>query len=267
MLQQFKIYLLVILAAFSLIACQNKANSELKVGVIAGPEADLMQAAKKVAKQRYDLQIKIVEFSDYSLPNTALADGSLDANMFQHLPYLEATNQARGYDLISVGKTFIYPVGIYAKHLKKLSELQKQARVAIPNDPSNEARALLLLQKAGLITLKPGHDVDASVHDIQSNPKQLKIKTLDAAQLPRVLSDVEIAVINTNYAVAAGLKPTKDAIYLEDHTSLYVNIIAVRKQDKNDKRIADLIAALHSKHVQAVAQRLFKGNAIVGWQQ
>ena len=173
-----------------------------------------------VAKKQYGINIKIVEFSDYSMPNAALNEGGLDANVFQHVPYLENAIKNKHYDLVAIGKTFIYPVGIYSKTLKNVNQIQTGAKVAIPNDPSNEARALLLLEKAGLIKLKKGIDTNATYLDIVSNPKKLDIKELDAAELPRTLDDVALAVINSNYAVAAGLSPEKNAIFLEDSSRL-----------------------------------------------
>lgn len=256
----------VVLTFCCLVGCQDKgSDNRLKVGTISGPETDLMVVAKKVAKDQYNLDIKIVEFSDFAIPNAALADGSINANVFQHLPYLEQANADRGYNLISVGKTFIYPMGIYAKKLHSMDDIPNGATIAIPNDPTNEARALLLLQKAGLITLKSGKGAKASAMDIAGNPKKLKIKPLNAAQLQRVLPDVDLAVINTNYAVPAGLYPNKDAIYLEGQDSLYANIIVVREQDKDNPKIKELVAAIQSEPVKDKAAELFQQQAIVAW--
>lgn len=243
----------------------NDADSkELKVGTIAGPETQLMEVAEKVAKECYGLDIDIVTFTDYNMPNIALNDGSLDANMFQHLPYLHAQIAARGYKIVSVGKTFVYPMGIYSKTLTNLQELQPGSKVAIPNDPSNEARALLLLQKAGLITLKPGRDELAGVTDIVQNPKKLQFIPLAAAQLPRSLSDVAVAAINTNYAIPAGLLPTS-ALYSEGADSPYANIVAARAVDAHSIKIKELVAALHSKAVLTAAKRIFGAAAIPAW--
>lgn len=205
----FSVFVLLI----SLVACNKPSPNTLTVGTIAGPETDLVEVAKDVAQKQYGLTIKIVEFNDYNLPNEALQDGSLDANVYQHLPYLQAAIKAHGYNLEPIGKTFVYPTGIYSHKIKSLTQLPERGTVAIPNDPSNEARALLLLQKAGLIDLKNASL--ATVADITNNPKHLVIKELDAAQLPRILDDVDAAVINTTFAIPAGLSPSRDAILLK----------------------------------------------------
>ncbi len=224
-----------------------------------------MQVAKKLAFERYQLTLKIVQFNDYTLPNVALSDGSIDANMFQHQPYLTQTITARGYDLVSAGKTFIYPMAAYSKRVKNISSLQRKATIAVPNDPSNEARALLLLQSAGIITLKTGVTVSATVHDIVKNPKTLRLKTLDAATLPRVLDDVDLAIINSNYAVAARLLPKRDGILLEDANSEYANIVAVRRADRATPKVKQLMSILQSDALAKAAKTLFKGQAIPAW--
>jgi len=209
-------------------ACQPKTdnNKTLKVGTIAGPETELMETAKDVAQKQYKLTIAIIPFSDYVMPNEALADGSIDANMFQTTPYLNAAIKAQGYKLVIAGKTFVYPMGLYSKKITKLGDLKNGAVIAIPNDPSNEARALMLLQKAELITLKPGADVQATLADIATNPKNLVFKEIEAAQLPRTLPDVDLAAINTNYAMIAGLMPSKDALIIESTDSRFFPLTA-----------------------------------------
>ncbi len=249
-----------------LAACQKKPSADtLQVGTIAGPETALMQVAASVAQERYGLHVNIIEFSDYAIPNAALSEGSLDANMFQHAPYLQNAISHRHYPLVAVAKTFIYPMGIYSKKIKTLSALPNKALVVIPNDPTNEARALFLLQKAGLITLKKGSDDTATVLSIESNPKKLTIKEMDAAELPRVLEDVSLAVINTNYAVPAGLVPNQDALFLEDKSAPYANLLVVKKSDATNPKVQQLIEALHSDEVKAKAKSLFNGQAIPAW--
>lgn len=256
----------VILTACALTACQEKSKpNEIRLGTIAGPETELAYVAKQVAKEKYGLDIRIVQFSDYTMPNTALADGSIDANMFQHVPYLDEAIKAKGYQLTAIGKVFIYPVAIYSKKIKKLADLPIGATVAIPNDPSNEARALLLLSKAGLITLKSNAGVNATIADISDNPKKLNIKEIDAAQLPRVLKDVDLAVINTNYAAVANLLPSRDGLFVEDANSPYANVVVVRTADKDDPKYQKLIAAFHSEEVLKEANKLFAGQAIPAW--
>lgn len=262
--------LCTILAIFTILsACGNDkpANDpmHIKVGTISGPETALMITAKRVAMQKYGIDIQIVEFSDYRLPNTALANGSIDANVYQHLPYLQAAIKAQGYKLVSIGKTFIYPMGIYSNKINDLDDLPKNAIVAIPNDPSNEARALLLLQKAGVIRLNQPLNFAATAADIVENPKNLLFKTMDAAQLARILPDVSIAIINTNFALPAGLSPSRDAIYQEDKDSPYANIIVVRKGDEQRPAIQALVRSLQSEQVLRTAQQQFFGHAIPAW--
>jgi D-methionine transport system substrate-binding protein len=248
-------------------ACQSHEDKNiLRVGTIAGPETKLMEVAKQVAKETNGLEIKIVEFTDYIEPNTALNDGSIDANMFQHQPFLDQQIKDRHYKLVSIGKTFVYPMGVYSQKIKNVADLPANATVAIPNDPSNEGRALLLLQKAGIITLKTTAGLYATPIDIQDNPKKLQFKELDAAQLARSLMDVDVAVINTNYAIPAGLSPTKDAILHEDADSPYANIIVVREDERNDPRVKQLVAAFQSKAVLDAAATIFNGQAIPAWQ-
>jgi len=249
----------------ALLGCQQKDKETLLVGTIAGPETQLMQVAKKVAHAKYGLNIKIVEFQDYATPNVVLNDGRIDANVFQHQPYLDEVIKARGYQLVAVGKTFVYPVGIYSLSIKNINDVPQHAKVTLPNDPSNNARALLLLQKAGLIKLDPGKGLMVSQQDIKDNPKQLEFIEMDAAQLPRTLQDVSLAVINTNYAVAAGLMPSKDALFLEDKNSPYANLIVTRISEKDDPRIQQLVEALHSQEVVDEANKLFEHQAIPAW--
>lgn len=247
-----------------LAACGGKPTpNTLKVGAIAGPETELVQVAADVAHQQYGLNIKVIEFSDYNLPNAALQDGSLDANVYQHLPYLEAAMAAHGYDLEAIGKTFIYPTGIYSKKYKTLSSLPEHALIAIPNDPSNEARALLLLKNSGLITLKSSKKT--TLQDIADNPRKLTFKELDAAQLPRILDDVDAAVINTTFAIPAGLTPSRDALYMEDKDSPYANLVVIRKNSTKKSQLMLLVKALNSEAVQQKALALFGEGAIPAW--
>lgn len=255
------LFLIIFLAS-----CSNAhSKNTIKVGVIAGPESELMETAKKVAEQKYNLNIQVVEFSDYTMPNEALADGSIDANAFQHLPYLQTAIQAKGYRLTPIAKTFIYPMAFYSKKIHHLNELKDGATIAIQNDPSNEGRALLLLQKAGLIKLRPAAGFTATPLDIISNPKNLKFQVVDAAQIPRVLPDVAMASINTNYAALANLSPTKDGLIVEDANSPYTNLIVVRIADKNNPLFAQFIQAYQSPEVEKKAQDLFKGGAVPAW--
>ena len=263
MRQLFKI--LILGFGFLLSACQSDDKNTLKVGTIAGPESELMETAKQVAKNDYGLNIKIIEFTDYLQPNAALNDGSIDANMIQHQPYLDQQIKDKHYQLVAVGKTFVFPMGIYSNKTKHIDALKNGSLVAIPNDPSNEGRALLLLEKANLIKLNKKAGLYATPQDIIENPKKLKFKELDASQVSRSLPDVDIAVINTNFAIPAGLIPSKDAVFLEDKHSLYANIIVIRQDEINDPRIKQLVAAIQSDTVLKEAQKLFKDQAIKAW--
>ena len=258
-----------VLSVFALLACssQEKSSNVIRVGTISGPETQLMEVAKEIARKKFGLTVNIIEFSDYALPNAALADGSLDANVFQHQPYLEEDIKTKHYKLSIIGKTFIYPMGIYSKTVSKsdLGHLKDNAIVAIPNDPSNEGRALLLLQQAGLIQLKPGVGFSAVPNDISGNPKHIQIKEIDAPQLPRVLQDVDLAVINTNYASLADLYPDRDALFVEKKESPYANIIVVRTTDIDNPKLRHLVEALHSSEVKDAAKILFKGQAYPAW--
>lgn len=257
---------LLIAFSFLLSACSHKeGKNEVSVGTIAGPETKLMEVAKEVALKKFGLHVKIVTFSDYTLPNQALADGEIDANAFQHYPFLLSQIKEHHYALSPVGNTFLYPMGLYSSSLSSLSLLKKGDKVAIPNDPSNEARALLLLQKAKLIVLKPNAGINATTQDIVSNPLKLDIVTLDAAQIPRSLLDVSLAAINTNYATPVGLSPSK-ALFLESTDSPYMNIIVARTKDKDEKKIKELVAAFQSKPVIVEAKKLFGDEAIPGFE-
>lgn len=251
-----------LLAGAATMAVAFAASAEtIKVGVTAGPHAQILEAVKPIAAKD-GLDIQIIEFTDYVIPNQALAGGDLDANSFQHQPYLDNQVKDRGFDLVSVGKTVVYPIGIYSKKVKSLDELQSGAKVAIPNDPTNGGRVLLLLQAKGLIKLKDGGNLKASPIDIVENPKKLEIVELDAAQLPRSLDDVTVAAINTNFALEAGIDPVKDAIAREAADSPYANVIAVRKADKDKPWVAKLVKSYQSPEVKEFILTKFK-NAVV----
>jgi D-methionine transport system substrate-binding protein len=239
-------------------------DKAIKVGTISGPDAQIWQVVQKVAK-RNGLDVKVVEFNDYVQPNAALDAGDLDANSFQHQPYLDSQIKQRGYKLVNAGLTYISPLGVYSKKLKSLKDLPQGAKVAVPNDPSNENRALLLLQSQGVIKLKAGagtNGSNATALDVAENPKKIKLVELDAAQLPRTLADVDAAAINTNFALAAGLQPTKDAIALEDVHSPYANLIAVRTKDKDQPWVKKLVAAYQSDDVRQFMKTEFKGSVV-----
>jgi D-methionine transport system substrate-binding protein len=253
----------ILLLLLNLVSCNKPTPNTLVIGTIAGPETELIETAKDVAAKKYGLSIKIVEFNDYNLPNEALEDGSLDANVYQHMPYLKAAMQAHGYHLQAIGRSFVYPMGIYSKKIQSLSKLPNNAIIALPNDPSNEMRALLLLEKAQLITLKKSPH--ANLEDIEQNPHHFQFKEMDAAQLTRVLPDVDAAVINTTFAIPAGLNPSKDALFSEGKDSPYANIVVIKNDTHKRPQLELFIKALNSEEVKIKAKSLFGDAAIPAW--
>lgn len=231
----------------------------IKVGASPVPHEEILQVVKPLLEKKgYTLEIK--EFTDYVQPNIALNDGELDANFFQHIPYLNKMNEERKLNLDYTVKVHIEPMGVYSRKVKNLKDLKTGAAIAVPNDPTNEARALRVLEAAGLFKLKSGDLVTAV--DITDNPNKYKIKELEAAQLPRTLDDVDAAVINTNYALDAKLNPTKDALAIEDKSSPYANVLAVRKEDKDKPYIKALSEALNSPEVKKFIEDNYKGSII-----
>lgn len=258
-------FILLILLILGLTACNHhEATNVVKVGIIDGPDTAEWETAQKITLTKYGLHIKLVKFSNYTMPNEALNDGNIDANAFQHVPFLDAQIKTRGYKLIPVAKTFLNPIALYSKKITSLAQLKLGDKIGVPNDPSNEARALLLLQQGKLIKLKKHSGLTATPVDIVKNPKKLKIIELPAAQLPRALKDLTAAVINNDYAEPAGLDPKK-ALLVESSNSPYMNVIVVRPQDKNKKKIKELIKSFQSPEVKAVGLKLSHGNSIAGW--
>jgi len=251
--------------AASLISSPVLAQDKpLKMGVTAGPHAEIMEQVKKLL-DKDGVKMQIIEFTDYIQPNAALAGGDLDANSYQHQPYLDAQVKDRGYKLVSIGSTITFPMGVYSKKIKSLNDLKPGARVGVPNDPTNGGRALLVLQAKGVIKLRADAGLKATPLDVVENPKKVKIVELDAAQLPRSLDDFDAAVINGNFAESAGLSPTKDAIAVEAATGPYANVIAVRIADKDKPWVAKLLKAYHSAEVKKFVQEKYKGSVITSW--
>ena len=242
------------------VAAQAQDKQRLKVGISVGNAEQIFEVVKKVAA-RDGLQLDIVVFNDYQLPNAALAAGDLDANAFQHQPFLDNQNKARGFDIVPVGLTVTAPLGFYSRKIKSLDALPEGASVGIQNDPSNGNRALLLLQSAGLVTLKPEavRNNTATPLDVTANPKKLKLIPLDAAQLPRSLDDLAIASINNDYAEKAGLSLARDAVIKESPQSPYANLIAVRRVDKDQAWAKRLVAADQSPEVKQFIATQFNG--------
>jgi D-methionine transport system substrate-binding protein len=264
MQRRFILKLAAVLGAAAFFINLAHADDTIKVGVTGGPHAQILDVVKQVAAKN-GLKITIVEFSDYVQPNAALAAGDLDANSYQHAPYLDAQVKDRGYKLIRIADTVTFPMGIYSKKVKSLAQLPVGAKIAVPNDPTNGGRALLLLQKAGLIKLRADAGLKATPLDITDNPKKLKIVELDAAQIPRSLNDVDAAAINTNFAMEAGLKPKADAIALETPSGPYSNIIAIRAADKDKPWVAKLVVAYHSPEVKQFIEAKYSGAVIAAW--
>lgn len=244
----------------------KKAASEdkkvtLKVGATAVPHAEILNDIKPaLAKEGVDLQI--IEFSDYVKPNLALNDKELDANFFQHEPYLDTFVSERKLALVSAGKVHIEPMGIYSKTIKNLQDIPNGAKIAIPNDPSNGGRALALLESAKLLKLKDGVGVKATVGDITKNDKKLQIVEIEAALLPRSMDDTDLSVINSNFAMEAKLNPVKDSLFTEPKESPYANIVAVRKGDESRPEIKKLMKALQSPEVKKFIEEKYKGAVV-----
>ncbi len=252
------------LVASAFLVAANAAHAEkVVVGATQVPHAEILEVVKpQLAKEGVELDIKV--FSDYVQPNLQLADKQLDANFFQHKPYLDSFNKDRKATLVPVAPVHVEPFGGYSKKIKNLSELKDGATVAIPNDPSNGGRALVLLQKQGVIKLKDPSNIlaTATAADVVENPKKLKFRELEAAMLPRSLDDVDLALINTNYALEAGLVPTKDALFIEGSDSPYANILVTRTDNKDAPGIKKLVQALHTPEVKKFIQDKYKGAVV-----
>ncbi|MZQ98867.1 MAG: methionine ABC transporter substrate-binding protein [Acidaminobacter sp.] len=236
----------------------------LKVGATPVPHAELLSlVADDLLAQGIELQI--VEFTDYVKPNLALNDGELDANFFQHQPYLDGFNAEHQTDVVSAGNVHVEPLALYSEKVNSADALPEGAVIAIPSDAVNGGRALILLEANGLITLSEDSGLDATELDIVENPKNLKFKAIEAAQLPRVLQDVDAAVINGNYAIEAGLNPVADGLLVEGAESPYANILAVRAGEENNEALKALLAALQSEEVKAFIESTYEGSVVVAF--
>lgn len=263
-------FMLVGVAAF-LASCGNSAKTQnpnaIKVGVESGPEYAVALVAQKVAKEKYGLEVELVQFNDYVMPNEALQQEDIDANVFQNKPYLDVQAKQRGYRFAILGNTFVFPLAGYSKKIKSIAELKDGSTIIIPNDPTNLGRALLLLQKAGLIQLKSGVGLLPTANDIIKNSKGLKILELEAPQLPRALDDqnVTIAIINNTFATPVGLVAARDGLFMEDPKSPYVNLIVSRENNKDAENVKKFVQSYQSDEVAKAAEKEFKGGAIKGW--
>lgn len=269
-----KVFTLALVSALTLAACSGgadnkpaqgdaaktteKSNKVLKIGASPQPHAAILENIKQDLADK-GIELEIQQFSDYVVPNTAVEDGDLDANFFQHVPYMDEFNKQQGTHLVSVGSVHLEPMGLYSKKIKDLKELKEGATISIPNDPTNGGRALLLLEKNGIVKLKDGAGLAATDKDIVENPMNLKITLLDAAQLPRTLEDVDASVINTNFALEADLNPLNDALVIEDKDSPYANIVAVKEGNEKDERVVALMEALNSEKTKKFIEDEYKG--------
>ena len=261
--------LVLALTTLALVGCGGgadnagaKSEKVVKVGASPVPHAEILEVVKpELAKE--GIKLEIVEFNDYVQPNLATNDKEIDANFLQHEPYLKNfVTEHPELKLANVLGVHVEPMGIYSHKVKNINEVKDGAQVSIPSDPTNGGRALLLLERAGLLKLKDGVGAAATVQDVVDNPKKLQFKEIEAPQLPRTLDDVDISVINTNWAMQADLVPTRDALFMEDKTSPYVNILVVRQGDENRPEIQALMKALHSEAVKNFINEKYKGAII-----
>ena len=255
--------LLSVVSVFAQAAAETQSSTtKIVVGATPEPHAALLSlVVDDLAAQGITLEIK--EFTDYVTPNDAVEYGEIDANYFQHIPYLESFNTEHGYHLVNAGGIHVEPIALYSSKYSSLSDLPNGDVIAIPNDPTNEGRALLLLQSAGLIKLRADAGLEAIPLDITENPKNFKFSEIEAATLPRVLSDVDAAIINGNYAIPAGLVATRDGLFVEGADSPYVNVIAVKEGNENNPAIKALIEALKSDEVAAFVAEKYKNGEVV----
>ncbi|MDU2063203.1 MAG: MetQ/NlpA family ABC transporter substrate-binding protein [Sporomusaceae bacterium] len=266
--------LMAILAIGILSGCGNSTDSKqvnnqngtptVKVGTTAGPGAEVLEQVKKEAAKQ-NLNVEIVEFNDYIQPNEALREKSLDMNAFQTKPFLDSESGLRGYKFSMIGKSIILPMGAYSKKIASIDDLKSGATIAIPNDVTQAGRALMLIEKSGVIKLKPGLGMKATVNDIAENPKNVKFIEVDAAQTPRSLEDVDLAAINTNYALNVGLNPKKDALILEDKNSPWGCYIVAREEDKDNPTFQQFVKIYDSEPIAKFIEERFQGSVFPTW--
>ncbi|MDG6828506.1 MetQ/NlpA family lipoprotein [Glaesserella parasuis] len=271
---------LAVVSALALTGCKEEKKAEapaaapapaaqaqkIKVGVMSGPEHTVAEKAAQIAKEKYGLEVEFVLFNDYALPNTAVSKGDLDANAFQHKPYLDKDSSSKGLDnLVIVGNTFVYPLAGYSKKIKNVAELQDGAAVAVPNDPSNLARALILLEKQDLIKLKDNTNLFSTSLDIVENQKNLKIQEVDTSVAAKALDDVDLAVVNNTYAGQVGLNATEHGVFVENKESPYVNLIVARKDNQASEAVQNFVKAYQTEEVFQEAQKHFKDGVVKGW--
>lgn len=238
----------------------------LKVGVMSGPEQIVAEKAVQIAKEKYNLTVELVPFTEYGIPNSAVSKGDLDANAMQHKPYFDKDTQEKNLkNLTIVGNSFVYPLAGYSKKIKTVADLKEGAVVAVPNDPSNLARALILLEKQGLIKLKDSTNLFATSKDIVENPKKLSIKEVDTSIAAKALDDVDLAVVNNTYAGQVGLNATEHGVFVESKDSPYVNIIVAREDNKDTPAVQNFVKSYQTEEVYEEAKKHFKDGVVKGW--
>lgn len=266
LLRNIVLPLVIASLAVGSISCGSKSsdsgdNNTIRIGLSPSPHAAIVQQIIPVLEKE-GIKIEIVEYTDYVIPNNALAEGEIDANYFQHIPYFEEFIASNKLDLENLGGVHIEPMGIFSTKIKSLEELKDSDEVMIPNDPTNAGRALLLLQAKGVIKLKDGGSVTSTEQDVIENLKNLKFTALEAAAIPKSYEDATVAIINGNYAIDNGINPVKDSIAIEGKESPYVNIVAVRKGDAEKDKFQKLIKALQSETVRKFIDSTFDGSVV-----
>lgn len=272
-LKKLTVLLVVALVTFSLTACKNNSELEgkskvVKVGIMSS-DTDVWDYLKEKLKKEENIDIELVKFSDYNQPNDALANGDIDINSFQHRIFLENYNKEKKENLVAIGDTVIAPLGIYSEKVKDVNDIKANGKIVIPNDVTNQARAINLLKSAGLITIKSDVGDFPTTKDIDKNKKNLSITSVDASQTARALKDVEVSIINNNVVADAGLIPTKDAIFLEkvdENSQPYVNIIVSREEDKDNEIYKKIVKAYQADDVKKVIEETTNGSSIPAWE-
>ncbi|GAA0591362.1 MetQ/NlpA family ABC transporter substrate-binding protein [Virgibacillus siamensis] len=262
----FSIIFIIVLTACGADASGDEVDSDhIVVGVTAGPHEEIMEKVKDLAAEQ-GLEVELKVFTDYVIPNTALHEGELDANVYQHQPFLNNFNEDKGLNLVSIGKAVNFPMGIYSEKINNIKDLQEGGTVGFPSISTGAPRALKLFESAGIIELKDGvKNSELTVDDIVKNPKNLEFEPLDAAQIPSLLGELSIAAINTNYATEAGLVPTEDALVIEPKDSPWVNVIATREELKDDPTLKKLVDIYHSPEVKQFIKEKYNGSVIPSW--
>ncbi len=267
MTSKLKLLATISALAIALTGCgkdNSDSENKIRVGVMAGSEAQVAEFAAEVAEEQ-GLIVELVTFTDYVTPNAALDSGAIDVNAFQHKPYLDSQMQDRGYKFVIAGNTFVYPIAGYSKKIQNINELTNGARIAVPNDPTNLGRSLLLLQQNNVIKVDETKGLLPTVRDITENTKKVKIIELEAHQLPRALDDVDLSIINTTYASSINLTPTRDGLIVEDQDSPYVNLIVAREDNVGSRKVKQFVSSYQTDKVHKEADKIFSGGVVKGW--